>query len=684
MFRHFYRHKSLFYRHNVIIFTKHERGGKTFVFTNGRILKGANLMKKKRTIWCIILAACFIISMVGANLVASTFGKVKVMTYNETLEKVGSMIRENTAKNGRTVDLLFDEDATSQFSFTVYKPKNATAANPAPAVVCAHGYNNTKEMQLFNLEELSRRGFVVIAYDLAGHGRSDVSVNDHTQGTEGCLAAVEYAMSLDYVDIDKVGLTGHSAGDLNCSNTLKIVNGADSHNHIRAWFCSSGTIAALFLTPDVMENFIWRVAVGKCDELDTNFFGASHFLDTMYAKMIVQRTYAEFNDALVGDGQWYGVNGPIADPAPGQALNVEKAVSICNPGYTHPAAVFSLEGTRLSIDFFYDVFGTPNGAKYIPATHQTWPIATAFQLIGMLAFFASAVLLISILLDTKLFSELKRTVDEPRVLPSIKDWREWVMIVVVFVPLFLFPIFTYFPCYTQGAKLLDSSVYSTPVVNGIAWWTLCVGLFTFFMLLVKQALVQILYKGDERVNVFENAAFESGRHFLKTALLAAIVVVLMYIPQIIAYFCFGVQFGIAVYVVGVPRYQWLPDILFRYLPLWIMMMVPNALLNSQTRYRDVPEWVSAAFCALANLLPIGISTWVNYATVIKTGVLKHPDGDPSIMAFNLFAPMIFIAITGRYAYRKTKNVWLGALVNALVIALMALAITRHSTDFMFH
>ncbi|MCR5279209.1 MAG: alpha/beta hydrolase [Lachnospiraceae bacterium] len=640
-------------------------------------------MKKKST-WCIILAICFIVSMVGANLVASSFGKVKVLNYTIPLSELSSMISENVAENGRTVDVLFDADTASQISLTVYVPKNATKEHPAPAVVCAHGYNNTKEMQLFNLEELSRRGFVVIAYDLAGHGRSDVSVNDHTKGTEGCLAAVEYAMSLDFVDIDRVGLTGHSAGDLNCSNTLAIVNGAESNNHVRAWFCSSGTIAALFLSQDLTDNFIWRVGVGKCDELDTNFFGASHFLDTPFAASLVQKTYPGFSDSVVTDGQWYGADGPIDTPSAGNALGVDKAISICNPGYTHPAAVFSLEGSRLSIEFFYAAFGTPTGAKYISPKSQIWPLATAFQLLGMLAFFASAVLLVGLLLETKPFEDLKRTSDVMSDLPSIKDWRQWVMIVVVFIPLILFPIFTYFPCYTKGSAIFDSTSYTAPVVNGVAWWTLCVGLFTIFMLLVKQLLIHFLCKEDERENVFANAAFESVSQCLKTVLLAATVVVIMYIPQFIAYYGFGVQFGIAVYVVGVPRYVWLPDILFKYLPIWIVMMVPNALLNSQTRYRDVPEWASTAFCAFANLGPIVVMTWVNYATIVKTGVLKHPDGDPSIMAFNLFAPMIFIAITGRYAYKKTKNVWLGALINAAVIGIMAVAITRHSSDLMFH
>jgi pimeloyl-ACP methyl ester carboxylesterase len=109
----------------------------------------------------------------------------------------------------------------------------------------------------------------VIALDLAGHGRSDVSVSGYTKDTEGLLAVVEYAMSLDFVDINKVGLTGHSAGDLDCSNTLKLINVEGSNNHISSWFCSSGTIGALFLTPEYSKNLIWGVSAGKYDELDT-------------------------------------------------------------------------------------------------------------------------------------------------------------------------------------------------------------------------------------------------------------------------------------------------------------------------------------------------------------------------------------------------------------------------------
>jgi len=157
----------------------------------------------------------------------------------------------------------------------------------------------------------------------------------------------------------------------------------------------------------------------------------------------------------------------------------------------------------------------------------------------------------------------------------------------------------------------------------------------------------------------------------------------MYISCIIAYFVFGMNFGIAVYVVGVPRLIWLPEILFKYLPIWLMFLVPNAMLNARTRFKEIPEWASTLFCVLANVLPIMILTFVNYKSLITTGATRFTFGDPSIMAFNLFAPMIFIGITGRYFYKKTNNVWAGAIINAAILTLMATTLTRHISDFAF-
>ena len=54
----------------------------------------------------------------------------------------------------------------------------ATPAHPAPAVLVSHGFINTREMQSPFAIELARRGFVVLAMDMTGHGYSGGPMGD--------------------------------------------------------------------------------------------------------------------------------------------------------------------------------------------------------------------------------------------------------------------------------------------------------------------------------------------------------------------------------------------------------------------------------------------------------------------------------------------------------------------------
>src|SRR5689334_10939968 len=79
----------------------------------------------------------------------------------------------------------------------LYTPKNATAATPAPGILVSHGYINTREMQSPFAIELSRRGFVVLAMDMTGHGYSGGIVGTADFGGPAALA---YLKSLPFVD----------------------------------------------------------------------------------------------------------------------------------------------------------------------------------------------------------------------------------------------------------------------------------------------------------------------------------------------------------------------------------------------------------------------------------------------------------------------------------------------------
>ena len=67
-------------------------------------------------------------------------------------------------------DFTDSNGKTQTLTGKLYKPVTATAANPAPAVLMLHGYQNDKETNDAYSIELSRRGIVVLSLDEYGHG----------------------------------------------------------------------------------------------------------------------------------------------------------------------------------------------------------------------------------------------------------------------------------------------------------------------------------------------------------------------------------------------------------------------------------------------------------------------------------------------------------------------------------
>ena len=55
----------------------------------------------------------------------------------------------------------------------LYEPAGLPRGRAFPAVLALHGYQNDKETQGAFALELARRGIIVLALDLVGHGGSD-------------------------------------------------------------------------------------------------------------------------------------------------------------------------------------------------------------------------------------------------------------------------------------------------------------------------------------------------------------------------------------------------------------------------------------------------------------------------------------------------------------------------------
>lgn len=635
--------------------------------------------------WLIFILILCLISMTGTSLMQSNWGKTDVKVYNVTLTELAGMIRENNEKNGKDIQITFSEDKTYNFSFMTLIPSNATAETPAPAIICCHGGGNTKEMQMPGYVELSRRGFVVVSIDMAAHGYSDVAINTLTQSTQGLIAAAEYAMSLDCVIEDEVGVTGHSMGNEACFYTIAALNIEGSTQRIAAWVEGAGTKFAPEMTEEYAEGMIWTMSVDMYDEFDAEIFNSSKFLVGELAPTLVQLVYPEYNEDSVPEGQWFTADGPVDSPAGGERLDAETAFCLYNPPISHPMFHFTDTGTKITIDGFYAAFGTPTGAEYIESNNQVWQWVVVFEVLGLIAFFMLIFPLVAILSKTKLFSSAIRKLSTSQ-LPAIKNPREWSILIITIAVLVVFSFFSYIKLYPQGNRYLDSSVYAADSsANGIGLWSIVCGLATIVMVILGYAAKKVLYRKSsyEVANPFASAALDSVSQFFMSLLFVATIVIIMFIPVYIARYVFTADFRICSFIVTAPQIDRIPLVIIKYVPMWMMFYIPNAIMNANARYSDVPEWVGTVFCAISNCLALVIFLIIQYSTLFSTGYLWNSDCSMAgIVGFAVAPCLAFAAFSARYVYKKTNNAWIAGMLNGTVMCFSFLFCARITTDFM--
>jgi len=151
---------------------------------------------RKNLIFLIVMVVVIAFSAIMADQIESGFGKVEVSIVN-----------------------IKDPDGHIVVA-KLYRPKDATASNPLPAVVNMHGYQNDKDVQGPFSIELARRGFVVLAPDALGHGDSGGGLSlgswfadpTYVMGNETALA---WLIEQPFVDAEYIGVTGHSMGGMN-------------------------------------------------------------------------------------------------------------------------------------------------------------------------------------------------------------------------------------------------------------------------------------------------------------------------------------------------------------------------------------------------------------------------------------------------------------------------------------
>ncbi|MEW6607145.1 MAG: alpha/beta fold hydrolase [bacterium] len=325
-------------------------------------------------IWLVALLLVIMVSSFAASLVQNSFFSVKV-------------------------DKISFETERGELSGYLYMPSNVDDSNPAPAVILTHGYLNNAEMQEIGAIELSRRGFVVLAFDMYDHGDSTwdtpAAFNFYVRAV---YDAVQYMYDQDYVlkagnGDGMIGVSGHSMGGFSSSYAV-VFDEIDFATNGYRKIAAALPIGADFRyigVADVPSYFGPRSAGVVAAHWDQFFFDnvtPSTSGSLRYKDFVKDPVGLEFlgrtDEGSADANQWYDRDG-------GQRV-------IYTPDETHPQNTWSIETGANMIEFFTTSFeyqlDAHNDLDTLSAygvntevSGQVWWLKEVFTLIALVALF---------------------------------------------------------------------------------------------------------------------------------------------------------------------------------------------------------------------------------------------------------------------------------------------------------
>ncbi len=592
------------------------------------------MRRSPKSLLAVALLIC-LVSVLFASGVQGSFGRVKVS------------------------ELRIVDAAGYEVSTLLYKPDNATASNPAPCILTVEGWFNNKEMQDLYSVEYARRGYVVVAVDMHGHGDSEATdANGLYEDAVGLDAAIRMAAELPYVDSARIGITGHSSGGAACAMALALDNERETP------LVSAVLWEASTWVDDTGEDHAADIGERDAGIISDRYDEFFYWTDDM----IVPREFLRSADAKNFVNFNNGSDG-VADVVAGQYYKQGDAFRVIYQlNCTHPWVHFSKSAVACGVQFFQDAFGAPNP---IGANNQVWQWKTFFNTTGLVSAVLSAIFLAVTLLDTDYFKMLKAEKEPKPLEVRTADDKKW-----FWIPLAVSALFS-FCCYYVTVSLLYSITTKFFTQNGpllMGTWSAVCGLFAILVMTVYYKSYGKAHKFDLR----KRGVFMDAEKVGRTILLALISVSLTFFLLFFADYFFKTDFRI--WVITLKAFE--PDkviIGLKYLPFFLLFYIANSVSTNCFNYNTVGGKYNTLLLAFFNELGALVFIAIQYLTFVSTGALAWYSAESwRISGIWLYPACVYLFLTPfitRYVYKKTNNPYLAAIINAIIITMMAVANT---------
>ena len=623
-----------------------------------------NVSKKPRIVAALSLAVVLITAIL-AGCISSDWGRVKVSDVN-------IMTEQNLNIYGK-----------------LWMPKDASPENKLPAIIMTHGYSAHYNNMVGVSLEFARRGYIVLAFDAYAMGYSDKNDPEtYPEWDDGAYAALQYLGSLPQVDADKIGMIGHSRGNMwnqNAAATAWKAHDTDPtvavpHSLLLASFSFNPieklpngkygyvlnaypvNVATIFGAKDEFGQMVWQT------DLDNyNYTHSSQFVAGTGVQDLDMDIYFMYGNKTALDR-----NASIA------IANIGKLRAAFTYQNTHIVAVFNWKPIGDMIDYM-DIT-LRGGNTTIARDDQVWFTRQAILFFGFCAFFTFVISLGLSLADTHFFSTIKRP--QPASMNEIHNWKEGTAFAILFLCLQLPFLLLYFkisgwPGIYKNWQLLGQNAYfSAPGLNpSVVMNCITAAILTLVVILVYRFI------GRKKGCTLDNLGFNiPGKQIGKAILMGVTVFTIAYIVLCFVYSTTGtfvsfLEFSLA----PMNLLHW--GSFFKYLPFWLLAQFINAVVfNSVTRVNNAKEWVNYLLIILGSSLAIFILLLIQYIPLYTTGHMGIENSGwmdlaPNFSTLQLLGASIITpvcAINNRVMYKKTGSVWAGAVSSALLALLFGI------------
>ena len=587
----------------------------------------------------IILISSFI-----ASTIQSSFGKVSVE------------VQKLQTDDGQT--LVYD----------LYKPRVADSSNKVPFVVVVPGFQRSKEALSNIAIELSRRGLAVALIDPYAQGMSSSSTSRLAATTQGygMFALVDYAYegNFPFVDINKIGSTGHSMG----GNAA--IRGADyfgkeaiesnTKSKLHSVYVSG---YVLTLRDSILKDSRSNMGISYALYDEGAFRNELQGWDAANMQ-IAPESLRVVNNILENDDQLEKIElGKYYGSKDNNTLRV-----IFNEELLHPFQPYNKEATANQISYFEKVFGFPNA---INPLNQIWQFKELFTLINMVVSLLMLVPLTRALLQISFFKGIIKPIPAPLPKQSKQGklvfWSVFVISASIACLSFIPMVDIAKVLFVDASNREMTWFFPQRMNNSVMLWAAFNGTIGIAIFLLSYH-----FFGRRHGSKTESWGLKvSKKELVKTLTLGILVFTLFYLFLFLNYFLFHVDYRF--WFMGVRIFQ--PEmliILMMYFPLFFVFFFSNSLrVNGAMRFEGQQEWVSRLIGGFANSLGLILIIIIQYVTYALSGTVFWTTNWLSVNLLFGIVPMMFILpYFNRIFFRMTGRVYLGPLITCLIFIMI--------------